>query len=602
MPEDFSAPSAIVYAVSARGRQLWRVHIAGSTAMAVIGAIYAFVKVSGRAASAEVVVGTDHGAAAGPLSWVSAFLLPVEAVAAFGVVLLLFAYLRNRRHLSELLRVAECAQQELQLRFADLFRFSNEAVFLLDAGGVILEANQQAEKTYGYSRAELVGIDVSLLRAADVRGNVAPEIDYVREHGNLRRETIHVRKDGTRFPVEFSATAIHINGKLLYQDIVRDIGEQKRADEKIREATEQMGQLVRQLEERNRQNGALGEMREFLLACSTLDEIGPVVARSMRQLLPSLQGALFLLSPSKTDLETAARWGGFPETLDDNLFAPDSCWGLRRGVGHVVDGTGSGLVCPHLKQAAPPAYACLPLMARGDVFGLLHIRMADGKCDTDEARGSIAAVKELAATVAEVLSLSIWNIRLRETLSNQAINDQLTGLYNRAFMEEALQREVYRASRMRSQVGVVLIDVDRFKQFNDTYGHAAGDLVLAELANLLKWRVRKGDVVCRYGGEEFVLILPDSPGADTVERAESLRESVKGLRVSYSGQDIGPVTVSMGVAQFPLNGSKTADLLRAADIALYQAKQQGRDRVVFVDLIGGDPAAISHHASKIIAA
>lgn len=585
MPQISSAPLSIARDIDARNHRRWVIHVAGSTAVVLAGAVYGIVKILTRTPPAQAVRGSAAGPASdvvGSLPWISISVVPIELVALVGAVVLVVAYLKNRGHRSELLQVAERAQKDLQTRFVDLFRFANEAVFLIDADGLIIEANQQAEKIYGYTHAELLALNVTELRAVDVRANVAPEMDYVKAHGNLRRETIHVRRDGTHFPVEFSATAIDMDGTVMYQDIVRDIGEEKRADERVRETSEQMTRLVRQLEERNRQNVILSEMREFLLACSALGEIGPVVARSMNQLLPDVQGALFLLSPSRTDLETTARWGGYPDTLEDNLFAPDSCWGLRRGIGHIVEEISGGLVCPHLKHAGTGGYACLPLMARGEVLGLLHVRQA-GASGEIEPSGSISTIKELASTVVEVLSLSIWNIRLRETLGNQAIKDPLTGLFNRTFMDEALQREIYRAGRMHSQVGVVMVDVDRFKRFNDEHGHAAGDLVLAELANFLKWHVRKGDVVCRYGGEEFVLILPDSPEADTIERATQLKESIKGLRVSYGGQEIGPVRVSMGVAMYPGSGAKSADLLRAADVALYQAKQEGRDRVVFIN-------------------
>jgi len=586
MPEPSRTGSA-----DAWSRIPWRIHVIGSLSVVAGGAIYSLYRIltwrdADQAAQVRAAATTPLDTHGWP--WVSVTLVPVEMIAVAGAALLVVAWLRHRRHASEMIDIAVQVQKELQSRFADLFRFASEAVFLLDEEGLIIEANQQAERIYGFTHAELLSMNVTALRAPDVRLNVVPEMEYCRERGNLRRETIHVRRDGTRFPVEFSATAIHVNGRLMYQDIVRDIGEQKRGEERVQQANEQMTRLVAQLEESNRQNGVLSEMREFLLACATLGEIGPVVARSLNVLLPNLQGAIFLLSPSRTDLEMAARWGGYPTALDDTLFAPDACWALRRGMAHVVEDAHAGLVCPHLRHASPHGYACLPLMARGEVLGLLHVRYP-GDADSGDATKTLAIVRELASTVTEVLSLSIWNIRLRESLSDQAIRDSLTGLYNRAFMEDALQREIYRAGRSRGQVGVIMVDVDRFKRFNDTYGHEAGDLVLAELATLLKWRLRKGDVVCRYGGEEFVLVLPDSNQHDTVERASQLRESIRGLRLSYGGHDLGTVAVSMGVAVYPESGSKCADLMRAVDVALYQAKQQGRDRVVVFDRNGAEP-------------
>ena len=584
-PDGSIPESALARRERERSQLRWRIHVAGSTSVVVSGGIYSLYRVLNwhdadqvsQLAAASTAQLASHG-----WPWVSVTLVPVEVIAVVGAILLVVAWLRERRHASELGDVATRMQRELQTRFADLFRFASEAVFLLDEGGLIIEANQQAERMYGFSHADLLTMSVEALRAPHVRANVGPDMDYCKEHGNLRRETVHVRRDGTLFPVEYSATAIRVNGRLMFQDIVRDIGEQKRSEARIQQANEQMTSLIAELEERNRQNVILREMREFLLASATSGEIGPVVARSLGVLLPGLQGAMFLLSPSRTDLEMAARWGEYPDSIEDALFAPDACWGLRRGMAHVVDDAHDGLVCPHLCHTTLAAYACLPLMARGEVLGLLHVRLCAAANGGNNAQ-TLGPVRELAATVAEELSLSIWNIRLRESLSDQAIKDSLTGLYNRAFMEDSLQREVYRAGRNGSHVGVIMVDVDRFKRFNDAHGHEAGDLVLAELATLLKWQVRKGDVVCRYGGEEFVLILPGSSPHDTFERARQVQAGIRGLHVSYGGRDLGAVAASMGIASYPENGLKCADLIRVADVALYQAKQDGRDRIVVYD-------------------
>ncbi|PYO30040.1 MAG: hypothetical protein DMD86_13965, partial [Candidatus Rokuibacteriota bacterium] len=128
-------------------------------------------------------------------------------------------------------------------------------------------------------------------------------------------------------------------------------------------------------------------------------------------------------------------------------------------------------------------------------------------------------------------------------------------------------------------IGIILLDLDHFKPLNDSCGHDAGDALLRELAGVLKSRVRDGDIACRYGGEEFVLILPEASLELARRRAEELREEVKRLRVSHRGRVIGPITVSLGVAAFPEHGKNSAALLDAADAALYRAKAEGRDRV-----------------------
>jgi len=169
---------------------------------------------------------------------------------------------------------------------------------------------------------------------------------------------------------------------------------------------------------------------------------------------------------------------------------------------------------------------------------------------------------------------------LHETLRLEAIRDPLTGLFNRRYLEESLEREIRRATRRGTPLGVVMVDLDHFKTFNDDFGHLAGDALLQALGHFLRTNVRGEDIPCRYGGEEFALILPDAPLDATQRRAEDLRRGAQALRVEHRGDPIGSVTLSMGVAAFPLHGTTGEAVLRAADTALYQAKRNGRNRVI----------------------
>jgi diguanylate cyclase (GGDEF)-like protein len=189
------------------------------------------------------------------------------------------------------------------------------------------------------------------------------------------------------------------------------------------------------------------------------------------------------------------------------------------------------------------------------------------------------AERRLAALVAKQGALAIWNLKLRESLRNQSICDSLTGLFNRRYMEESLDREFSRANRGKTCVAIVMIDLDHFKRFNDTFGHQAGDTLLLAVGDLLKRNTRGQDIACRYGGEEFALVLTDSSLDGAFKRAEILRQQVKQLSVEYEGQLLGAISVSMGVALFPDHGTTMRDVLRASDQALYTAKREGRDRV-----------------------
>jgi diguanylate cyclase (GGDEF)-like protein len=183
-------------------------------------------------------------------------------------------------------------------------------------------------------------------------------------------------------------------------------------------------------------------------------------------------------------------------------------------------------------------------------------------------------------TITDSLSLALANLKLRSTLREQSIRDPLTGMFNRRYMEETVEREILRAKRNNEAIGVIMIDIDHFKLFNDTFGHQAGDALLTTLGHFFLSHVRGEDVACRYGGEEFILVMPGAKPEPTLKRAEDLREKVHNIDATFHGQSLGKVTLSMGVANYPANGTTLESLIQRADQALYQAKVEGRDRVV----------------------
>jgi diguanylate cyclase (GGDEF)-like protein/PAS domain S-box-containing protein len=174
-------------------------------------------------------------------------------------------------------------------------------------------------------------------------------------------------------------------------------------------------------------------------------------------------------------------------------------------------------------------------------------------------------------------------LKSRALLRAQSVRDHLTGLFNRRYMEETLERELLRASRKGLSIGIIMLDVDDFKRFNDTFGHAAGDAILHKLGSLLLEHVRGEDIACRFGGDEFIIVLPDTSRAITYERAERLCEHTRHLNVQFEGQTLEAVTLSLGVAIFPQDGSTSGAILKAVDAALYCAKREGRDRVALVN-------------------
>ena len=377
--------------------------------------------------------------------------------------------------------------------------------------------------------------------------------------------------------------------------VYEDITERRLGEEALKNANAQLQVLVAQVEERNRTMTLANEMADMLQACQASEEAYKAIGHFMPRLFPDDAGALYMLNNSRNLFETVASWGQDPLAVP--VFAPDECWSVRRGRLHKVENPQETLCCPHVAEAVPGGYLCVPLIAQGETLGVLHLRPGPpAEAQTPE----LAAVKDqLALTVAEDLALALANLRLRETLRSQAIRDSLTGLFNRRYLEETMERELNRVKRQGIPLGVIMMDLDHFKQYNDTFGHSAGDELLSALGILLKSHIRGEDIACRYGGEEFLLILPGASMEIALERAESLRQAVKEMHQHYPG--LKPTSLSLGVAVYPDHGDTGLQLIQSADAALYRAKKAGRDRVVAAEyaeetITAAPPASPLHQA------
>jgi len=362
--------------------------------------------------------------------------------------------------------------------------------------------------------------------------------------------------------------------------VARDITERKEFERELEETNRQLVAMVHELERRHSQNLVLGKVGDLLQMCKSAEESRVVVAQYVDELFPGTSGNLYLLNFANNLFEAVASWGE-AGPAGDPVIGKDDCWALRRGQLHVVEDAHSKLICQHL--IVPPAGPCLcaPIIGQGEVLGMLHVQLGpeEAHLPGPVRLRRLEAQQVWALNVTEQIALALANLRLRENLRAQAVRDSLTGLYNRRYMEQALEREVLRATRNKRTVGVIMLDLDHFKTFNDTHGHEAGDTLLRVLGDYLVTHVRAEDIACRYGGEEFVVILPEASPEMSRSRAEELWKGVQGLHVNYHGELLCGVTASVGVAAFPGHGKTTAELLRAADAAMYAAKRQGRDRV-----------------------
>jgi diguanylate cyclase (GGDEF)-like protein len=350
------------------------------------------------------------------------------------------------------------------------------------------------------------------------------------------------------------------------------------AEEQVGAVNEELRHRIEQLEANARELGQLERMGDLLAASVTPEDAYQVIAKTAGSLFGGDSGALFVLADSRTLAEAVVTWGEAPPGR--LTFAPTECWALRRGRAHAVEDPAQDLLCPHVAPDLQGSSLCVPLIAQSEALGVWHLESSGRGARTRRA-AAFAHQQRLAQTATEHIALAVANLRLRSSLHEQSVRDPLTGLYNRRFLEQALDREVRRAGREAVSLGVIMADLDHLKRLNDEFGHAAGDAVLRAIGAFLAANVRTEDVVCRYGGEEFALLLPKASLADAGLRAEALRAGVAGLRPGIgTGAPLPVVTMSFGVAAMPDQGSTGDGLLGAADAALYRAKAEGRDRVV----------------------
>ncbi len=309
-------------------------------------------------------------------------------------------------------------------------------------------------------------------------------------------------------------------------------------------------------------------MTDMLQAAEEHDDAGAVLMATAMRLLPEFGGALYVFNNSRDRLDLAKTWGGAHEFNPSETLLPANCWALKRGKPHINDPQSRTLCCKHALGAGSTVE--IPMMARGAVFGLLVLAI--------EGEGSFERLKDvrrLGRALADSMSLALSNIALREKLRSQSLRDPLTGLYNRRYMEDALERYVSLAERSGAATSVIMIDLDNFKALNDVHGHAKGDAVLRDVAAQLVGALRPSDVVSRFGGEELLVILPDCGLGDAQDKAEMLRARIESL----SEQHGCPIAASFGVATIPDTATGGGDVIPMADAALYVAKQAGKNCV-----------------------
>lgn len=473
-------------------------------------------------------------------------------------------------------KLAEVALRQAMLEQSALLDNSEIGIAFVK-NRVVQTSNAGMQKILGYSSEEMKGMPTRNFYQSQAEYEaIGKALQHTSIDGKVFIADLQfVRKDGSKVWCSFHAKSMSApeEGAVC---VVQDITAHKENEEELIAAKRELEQGLADVEQTYREVQTLSEMSSFLQACQTVQEACDCIATFGPRLFQGSDGAIYLADDLSNGLLGHSGWGGV-DKANPQISSAD-CWAMRRGQPYSFVEGESKLRCEHLDAHAAKyrSAECIPLIAQGETFGLLVVRHR-AKLD-GEARNEMR--HRLSVSLAEHAGLALANIRLRESLHRQSVRDPLTGLFNRRYMNDTFVRELSRVQRNKTALAVAIIDVDHFKRFNDTFGHDAGDVVLQSIAAVLESQVRQVDIVCRLGGEEFVVLLPEIQPDQAKERADTLLDAVRVLELQHKGQSLGRITASLGLAFYPDHGQTPDDLIAAADSALYTAKGEGRDRVV----------------------
>ncbi|MGE3470131.1 MAG: diguanylate cyclase [Vicinamibacterales bacterium] len=450
-----------------------------------------------------------------------------------------------------------------------LFESMPDAVVMLDDRGTIQYLNTQAERLFGYARGELVGRSLECLVPANVRQRHAEHrrrfhaAPHLRRMGDADRLSA-LRRDGTLVPVDIGLGSLMVSGRPRTLAFVRD-------HTRIQALLDGLGQARRELEQELERRRQLRALSELLQSPVSREDLRPALSRHLEHLFPHTRGAVFVLDGPGETADRLVDWGEAPESWTAVATA-----GFRSASLDMTPVGAHTAAQPRRRHAGGAAIApdrCAPLVANGLALGMLIVDPASGDPPSPEQRRTIGAV-------ADWLGLPLANLRLRERLEGLTYRDPLTGLHNRRYLQEVLAQRVAVARRACTSLALAVIDLDHFKSLNDTWGHGAGDDVLRAFGAMLTRWFRASDTICRYGGEEFVVVCGDSSGADLTAALDEARSKWAGSPIATLAATAIRSTFSAGVAAFPDDATDGDRLLQVADAALYAAKAQGRNRVV----------------------
>lgn len=337
--------------------------------------------------------------------------------------------------------------------------------------------------------------------------------------------------------------------------------------------TKRYNRLKEKIQKQTTELLLLQEFGTLLTLSKSIADVEQVLSKFAQMLLYHDAGVIAIIRSSRNLAEVKIQWGD-AQFFETPHYPLDACWALRKGYVHPQGPYDKLIRCDHDERALSNII-CIPLVSQGETLGVMHISRESSMDEFDEND------RKIATSLAEQVALSVANLQLRDNLRNQAIKDSLTGLYNRRYFTETIEKELARAHKLNTPLALLMLDIDHFKKLNDSFGHDAGDVALREFGHLLNEVTTQENVACRIGGEEFVLLLTDTNEQQAKEFCDNLLQRIRQLKVVSSGTNVGQITASIGCSQFPEDTKNAEILVSLADKALYRAKNSGRNQVVF---------------------
>ncbi len=464
---------------------------------------------------------------------------------------------------------AEAALRRSEERYRDLVENMGEGLTFVDPNEIVLFSNTAADGMFGVGEGELVGRNLQDFLETNQLMTVLEQTSKRKKGTRSIYEVEIKRPDGEKRTLTITATPQYDDKKKFIGafGVIFDITSRRANEQALQKTQEQLAGKVQELEQRQFEISKLAELGNIFQKCTKVEETYNAITEYSRALFPDSSGVLYSIDAIKGTGLVVTSWG--EPVVKVESISMSGCIALQNAMPCFQSWDSVKEYCPHVDQTShiPSSTLCVPIIQQDQIIGLFHIQTKQNQPVLSDAQ------QKLASAEAEQINLAFSNLSLRERLSELAIRDPLTSLFNRYYMEETLEIEVERSKRSTKPIGIIMLDFDSFKELNTTFGHPNVDEMLRDFGKLLSGAIRSSDVCCRYGGDEFLIILPETTLETTIHRAEELRLRVKQLGV-HKGEITKKVSISVGVAALPDHGNEVADLIRSVDAALLKAKER----------------------------